>query len=71
MAVNHELGACSTRVLAADTDPQEAPTTSAKVSAAPFGAAQRNPPKISYGGKKFLNFFWRKQVHKPPNTKAV
>lgn len=52
MSANHELGACSTRVLAADTDPQEAPTTSAKVSAAPFGAAQRNPPKISYGGKK-------------------
>lgn len=56
MSANHELGACSTRVLAADTDLQEAPRTSAKVSAAPFGAAQRNPPKISYGGKKFLSF---------------
>ncbi len=56
---------------AADTDPQEAPTTSAKVSAAPLGTARCNSPKISYGGKKFLNFFWRKQVHKPPNTKAV
>jgi hypothetical protein len=71
MSANHELGACSTRVLAADTDPQEAPTTSARVSAAPFGAAQRNPPKISYGGKKISNFFWRKQARKPPNTKAV
>ena len=71
MAVNHELGACSTRVLAADTDPQEAPRTTAKVSAAPFGAARCNSPKISYGGKKISNFFWRKQVLKPPNTKAV
>ena len=56
MAVNHELGACSTRVLAADTDPQEAPITSAKVSAVPFGTARRNPPKISHGGEKFLSF---------------
>lgn len=71
MSANHELGACSTRVLAADTDPQEAPRTSAKVSAAPFDTARCNSLKISYGGKKFLNFFWRKQVHKPPNTKAV
>lgn len=54
MAINHELGACSTRVLAVDTSPQEAPRTSAKVSAAPFGAARCNPPKISYGGEKFL-----------------
>ncbi|GEM_PF-1877735 len=71
MAVNHELGACSTRVLAADTDPQEAPRTSAKVSTAPFGTARCKPPKISYGGKKISVFFWRKSVHKPPNTKAV
>lgn len=56
MAVNHELGAGSTRVLAADTDLQEVPTTSAKVSAAPFGTARCNPPKISYGGEKFLTF---------------
>ena len=56
MAVNHELGACSTRVLAADTDPQEAPRTSAKVSTAPFGTARCKPPKISYGGEKFLTF---------------
>lgn len=56
MAVNHELGACSTRVLAADTDPQEAPRTSAKVSAAPFGTARCNSPKISYGGKNFCLF---------------
>lgn len=56
MSANHELGACSTRVLAADTDPQEAPRTSAKVSAAPFGTARCNSPKISYGGKKFLSF---------------
>lgn len=56
MAVNHELGACSTRVLAADTDPQEAPRPSAKVSAEPFGTARCNSPKISYGGEKFLTF---------------
>ena len=56
MAVNHELGAGSTRVLATGTDLQEAPDTSTKVSAVPFGAAQRKPPKISYGGKKFLSF---------------
>lgn len=56
MAVNHELGACSTRVLAADTDPQEAPRTTAKMSAEPFGTARCNPPKISYGGEKFLTF---------------
>lgn len=71
MAVNHELGAGSTRVLAADTDLQEAPATSAKVSAAPFGTARCNSLKISYDGKKFLNFFCRKSVRKPPNTKAV
>lgn len=58
MSANHELGACSTRVLAADTDPQEAPRTSAKMSAAPFGTARCNSLKISYDGKKFLNFFW-------------
>lgn len=56
MAVNHELGAGSTRVLATGTDLQEAPATSTKVSTAPFGAAQRNPPKISHGGEKFLTF---------------
>lgn len=56
MSANHELGAGSTRVLAADTDLQEAPRTSAKVSTAPFGAARCNSPKISYGGKKFLTF---------------
>ena len=56
MAVNHELGACSTRVLAADTDPQEAPATSTKVSSEPFCTARCNSPKISYGGKKFLTF---------------
>ncbi len=56
MAVNHELGARSTRVLAVDTDPLEAPVTSAKVSAEPFCAARRNPPKISHGGEKFLTF---------------
>ena len=41
---------------AADTDLQEAPRTSAKVSAAPFGAARCNSPKISHGGEKFLTF---------------
>lgn len=56
MAVNHELGACSTRVLAVDTNPLEAPCTSAKVSAEPFGTARCNPPTISYGGEKFLTF---------------
>lgn len=56
MAVNHELGARSTRVLAVDTDPLEAPVTSAKVSTAPFDTARRNPPKISHGGEKFLTF---------------
>ena len=56
MSANHELGACSTRVLAADTDLQEAPRTSAKVSAEPFCTARCNSPKISYGGKKFLSF---------------
>ena len=56
MAVNHELGARSTRVLAVDTDPLEAPATSTKVSTAPFGTARRNPPKISHGGEKFLTF---------------
>lgn len=56
MAVNHELGARSTRVLAVDTDPLEAPVTSPKVSAEPFGTARRNPPKISHGGEKFLTF---------------
>ncbi len=56
MAVNHELGARSTRVLAADTDPLEAPVTSPKVSTEPFRAAQCNPPKISHGGEKFLTF---------------
>ena len=56
MSANHELGACSTRVLAADTDPQEVPATSAKVSAEPFGTARCNSPKISYGGEKFLTF---------------
>lgn len=71
MSANHELGACSTRVLAADTDPQEAPATSTKVSSEPFCTARCNSPKISYGGKKISNFFWRKSVHKPPNTKAV
>ena len=33
MAVNHELGACSTRVLAVDTNPQEVPRTSLKLPA--------------------------------------
>jgi len=56
---------------AADTDLQEAPRTSAKVSAEPFDTARCNSPKISYGGKKISNFFWRKRVRKPPNTKAV
>lgn len=56
MAVNHELGARSTRVLAVDTDPLEAPVTSPKVSAEPFHAARHNRPKISHGGEKFLTF---------------
>lgn len=61
MAANHELGGCSTRVLVVDTNPQEAPATSAKVSAAPFGTARCNPPKISHGGEKFLSFSGEKK----------
>lgn len=69
MAVNHELGAGSTRVLVVDTNPLEAPRTSAKVSAAPFGTARCNPPKISYGGEKFLSFSGEKRRTNRPTQR--
>ncbi len=56
MAVNHELGARSASYLRLKIAPLEAPVTSPKVSAEPFGTARRNPPKISHGGEKFLTF---------------
>ena len=56
MAANHKLGACSTRVLAADTNPQEAPRTSLKLPAQVAESSSHDPPKISYGGEKFLTF---------------